>query len=386
MSARPPLLNSTLGACLGITAGSHVAVYLLNATLPLHLVALGGSKTEVGLLFSTTGIVSMLLRPAVGGWIDRYGFRPVMLPSVGFLVATLLLLRLAGTPTGLIVLVGGIGLGHSVVSTGAGVLAAQASPPARRGEALGIYYVTTSLAFSLGPPIGLALYAGGGLGRCVLVAIAIGIGIGALVVAAPVAAPAAGAPSRVQWVSRRALPAAATLVATNVGYSSIYAFLPLYAIAAGGAGDLTWFYALFSACIILGRLALARVSDRVGRALVIVPAIAASGAAYALLSLPPRPATLAAAAVLHGAGVAMLYPTLLAQLVDRTPERERGSAIGTLSGSFDLGNVIGSLLVGVTVERLSYGAGYRMAAAGAACGLLLFLWFERRAAGAGGIM
>ena len=76
----------------------------------------------------------------------------------------------------------------------------------------------------------------------------------------------------------------------------------------------------------------------------------------------------------------------MAQLVDRTPGRERGSAIGTLSGSFDLGNVIGSLLVGVTVERLSYAAGYRTAVVGAACGLLLFLWFERRAAGAGGMM
>jgi len=220
----------------------------------------------------------------------------------------------------------------------------------------------------------------------VLVAAAIGSGIGVLVVGVRVPAPAPGAAARLRWISRRALPAAAILVATNVGYSSIYAFLPLYAIAAGGAGDLTWFYVLFSACIILGRLALARVSDRVGRARVIGPAIAASGAAYALLSLPPRPATLAAAAVLHGAGVAMLYPTLLAQLVDRTPERERGSAIGTLSGSFDLGNVIGSLLVGVTVERLSYAAGYRTAVVGAACGLLLFLWFERRAAGAGGMM
>ena len=386
MSERPPLLNPTLGACLGITAGSHVAVYLLNATLPLHLVALGGSYTEVGLLFSTTGMVSMFLRPAVGGWIDRYGFRPVMLPGVGFLVATLLLLPLAATPTALIALMGGIGLGNSLVSTGAGVLAAQVSPPTRRGEALGIYYVVTSLSFSLAPPIGLALYAGGGLGRCVLVAGAIAVGIGLLVVGARVPAAASGEPARLQWISRRALPAAATLVATNVGYSSIYAFLPLYAITAGGAEDLTWFYALFSACIILGRLALARVSDRVGRAQVIVPAIAASGAAYALLSLAPRPATLAAAAVLHGAGVAMLYPTLLAQLVDRTPDRERGSAIGTLSGSFDLGNVIGSLLIGVTVEHLSYAAGFWLAMAGAACGLLLFLWFERRAAGAGGMM
>ena len=135
MSERPPLLNPTLGACLGITTGSHLAVYLLNATLPLHLVALGGSHTEVGLLFSTTGVVSMLLRPLVGGWIDRYGFRPVMLPGVGFLVATLLLLPLAATPAGLVALMGGIGVGNSVVSTGAGVLAAQASPPARRGPA-----------------------------------------------------------------------------------------------------------------------------------------------------------------------------------------------------------------------------------------------------------
>jgi hypothetical protein len=38
------------------------------------------------------------------------------------------------------------------------------------------------------------------------------------------------------------------------------------------------------------------------------------------------------------------------------------------------------------VERLSYAAGYRTAVVGAACGLLLFLWFERRAAGAGGMM
>src|SRR5581483_11792882 len=300
VSARPPLLTPTFGACLGITAGSHVAVYLLNATLPLHLVALGGSHTEVGLLFSTTGVVSMLLRPAVGGWIDRYGFRPVMLPGAGFLVATLLLLPLAATPTSLIVLMGGIGLGNSVVSTGAGVLAAQASPPARRGEALGLYYVATSVSFSLGPPIGLALYAGGGLARCVLVATAIGLGTGLLVLRARGAGPAAGAAPRLQWINRRALPAAATLVSTNVGYTSIYAFLPLYAIATGGAGDLTWFYALFSACIVLGRLALARLSDRVGRAQVIGPAIAASGAAYALLSLPPRPTSLAAAAILHG--------------------------------------------------------------------------------------
>jgi MFS family permease len=109
-----------------------------------------------------------------------------------------------------------------------------------------------------------------------------------------------------------------------------------------------------------------------------VPAIAATVLSYVALGLPPRVATLAAGAVLLGAGVAVFYPTLLALLVDRTPESERGSAIGTLSGSFDLGNVIGSVLVGVTVERVSYAAGFRVAAAGALLGLLLFVLAERR--------
>jgi len=307
------LVTPTLAACLGITAGAHIAVYLLNATLPLHLVALGGSKTQVGLLFSVSGVVSMLLRPLVGGWIDRYGFRPVMLPGALVLVATLLILPLAATPVAFIALMGGIGLGNGLISTGAGVLAAQASPPARRGEALGIYYVATSLAFSVGPPLGFALYA----------------------------------------------------------------------LASGLDGNLGWFYALFSACIIVGRLTLSRCSDRIGRARVIVPAIAASGLSYLVLAVPPRPATLAAGAVLLGAGVALFYPTLLALLVDRTPEGERGSAIGTLSGSFDLGSVVGSFLVGLTVERVSYAAGFRVAAGGALLGLVLFVLAERRAIGRG---
>ncbi|MFI5375529.1 MAG: MFS transporter [Candidatus Rokuibacteriota bacterium] len=380
MTADARLVTPTLAACLGITAGAHVAVYLLNATLPLHLVALGGSKTEVGLLFSTSGVVSMMLRPLVGGWIDRYGFRPVMLPGALVLVATLLVLPLAATPVAFIALMGGIGLGNGLISTGAGVLAAHASAPTRRGEALGIYYVATSISFSVGPPLGFALYASGGMRRCFLGAAVIGVGIGLLILSLRVAAPATAA-ARFRWLSRRALPAAATVIAVNVGYSSIYAFLPLYAIASGLDGNLGWFYAVFSACIIVGRLTLSRLSDRIGRTRVIVPAIAVTGLSYVVLALPPRAATLAAGAVLLGAGVAVFYPTLLAQLVDRTAERERGSAIGTLSGSFDLGNVIGSLLVGVTVERVSYAAGFRVAAAGALLGLLLFVLAERRATG-----
>jgi MFS family permease len=375
------LFSPTLVACLAITSAVHIAVYMLSTTLPLHMVALGASKTQVGLLFSVSAGVSMVMRPLVGGWIDRYGFRRVMLPGALVLVATLLVLPMAGSPGLFIALMAGLGFGNGLVSTGAGVLAAQASPPSRRGEALGIYYVATSLAFAVGPPLGFALYASGGMRRCFLGAAAMGVGIALLISSLRETTPSPGSDQRFRWLSRRALPAAATVVAVNIGYSSIYAFLPLYAIASGPDGNLGWFYALFSICIITGRLALSRLSDRIGRARVIIPAVSATMVSYLLLALPPRVPTLAVAAVLLGAGVAVFYPTLLALLVDRTPEAERGSAIGTLSGSFDLGSVVGSMLVGVTVERVSYAAGFHVAAGGALLGLVLFVIAERRLMG-----
>ncbi len=159
----PRLFTPILVSCLAITSGVHIALYMLNTTLPLHLVALGGSKTQVGLLFSVGTVVSMLLRPLVGGWIDRYGFRPVMLPGALVLIATLLVLPLAGTPALVIVLMAGLGCGNGLVSTGVGVLVAQSSSPARRGEALSVYYVATPLAFAVGPPLAFWPYARGGL-------------------------------------------------------------------------------------------------------------------------------------------------------------------------------------------------------------------------------
>lgn len=375
------LITPTIAACLAISGGVHVVVYLLNATLPLHMVALGGSKTQVGLLFAVSTTVSMVLRPLVGAWVDRFGARRVMLPGAMVLIATLLLLPLAAAPAAYVVLIAGLGCANGVLATAAGVLVAQASSPARRGEALNVYFLATALSFAAGPPLGLGLYARGGIRPCFVAALGLGVLVALLILTLRSPALERVPHKGFRWFSRRALPAAATVVCVNIGYSSIYAFLPLYALASGLEGSLGWFYVLFSICIITGRLTLRGLSDRIGRAQVIMPAVALTTLSYLILALPPRVPTLAAAAIMLGAGVAMFYPTLLALLVDRTPEAERGSAMGTLSGSFDLGSVLGSLLVGFTVERVSFAAGFHAAAAGALAGLTLFVLAERRAAG-----
>lgn len=141
-----------------------------------------------------------------------------------------------------------------------------------------------------------------------------------------------------------------------------------------------WFSALFSIWLVVCRVLLRRMSDRVGRAPVIIPAMAAIALGFGVLAAPPSPASLAAGALLLGGGVSVLYPTLVALVVDRTPEGERGLAIGTLSGSFDLGVVVGSALIGFVVERTSYGTGFAVASATAVLGLATFLLTEQRRA------
>jgi predicted MFS family arabinose efflux permease len=68
---------------------------------------------------------------------------------------------------------------------------------------------------------------------------------------------------------------------------------------------------------------------------------------------------------------------MIALLVDRTPDQERGLAMGTLSASWDVGVVLGSALVGAVVERVSYHAGFGVGALGASVGLLVFALLER---------
>ncbi len=187
------LITPTIAACLAISGGVHVVVYLLNATLPLHVVGLGGTKTQVGLLFAMSTTVSMILRPLVGGWVDRFGARRVMLPGVMVLIATLLLLPLAAAPAAYVALMAGLGCGNGVLATAAGVLVAQASPSARRGEALSVYFLATALSFAAGPPLGLALYERGGIGPCFVAALGLG-GLIALLILTLRARPLESAP------------------------------------------------------------------------------------------------------------------------------------------------------------------------------------------------
>ena len=366
--------------CVAITALVHVVTYLLNTQLPLHIVALGGSHAQIGWLFAVTTGVAMLLRPQVGGWTDRYGGRAVMLPGAGVLVVTMLALYLAATPLAFIVLMAGLGIANALLSTTGSIVVAGESPADRRGESLALYYVASSAGVALGPALGFGLAEVGGIGLNFGVVTALSVVIAALVVVlrtAPGNETAPGGLGRL-W-SSHAVPASIALIVITLGAATVYAFLPLHA-AAGGLGRIAWFFPLMSGCTIVCRLLLRRTSDRFGRARVLVPALITIALGHIALAAPPTVLSLVLGAALLGSGNSMLYPTLVALIVDRTPIAERGRAIGTLSGAWDVGLAIGSPLIAILVQARGFSAGFLASALAVVLGLLVFLATERHRA------
>lgn len=372
--------RSRIRVCVVLTALVHVITYLLNTQLPLHVVALGGSHAQIGWLFAVATGVAMVLRPQVGGWTDRYGGRAVMLPGAGMLILTMLGLSLARTPLAFIGLMAGLGVANALISTTGSIVVAGESPADRRGESLALYYVASSVGVALGPALGFALAEIGGMGLNLTAVTALAVAVAALVVWLRTAPGDPAAPGGIgpPW-SRAAVPASVALIVITLGAATVYAFLPLHA-AAGGLGRIAWFFPLMSGCTIVCRLLLRRASDRFGRVRVLVPALTAIALGHIALALPPTLGSLVLGAALLGSGNSMLYPTLVALVVDRTPVAERGRAIGTLSGAWDVGLAVGSPLIALLVDARGFSAGFLASALTTALGLALLLTLERRRA------
>src|SRR5262249_59828116 len=106
--AASPVFNRTVLLCVGITLLVHIVTYLLNTQLPLQIVALGGSYSQIGWLFAVNTGIAMVLRPQVGGWGACYRARKLMLAGPGVLLLTLAAPNRPATPVTLIQLMAGL--------------------------------------------------------------------------------------------------------------------------------------------------------------------------------------------------------------------------------------------------------------------------------------
>jgi MFS family permease len=127
-------------------------------------------------------------------------------------------------------------------------------------------------------------------------------------------------------------------------------FPVLFAGAGLGVGRIGVLAALYPAVWGLGQLATGALSDRWGRKRFIVGGMLLQAAALALVAVGDVFSVWALAAVLLGAGTAMVYPTLLAAIGDVAHPAWRARSVGIYRLWRDGGFAVGALLAGVLAD------------------------------------
>jgi MFS family permease len=141
----------------------------------------------------------------------------------------------------------------------------------------------------------------------------------------------------------------------NLNDALAWGLAPLY-LAAHGAGvrEIAVVAAAYPLVWGAGQLATGWLSDHIGRKPLITAGMIVQAAALGLLvagegSFAPS----LAAALLLGAGTAMVYPTLIAAVSDASQPRDRARVIGVYRFWRDFGFVLGALVAGIGADATS---------------------------------
>jgi MFS family permease len=373
--------------------GQERTVLPLLATEVFGLQALTSALTFI----VAFGLTKALTNFAAGALSDRYGRRPVLV--VGWIVGLPVPLLLMWAPAWEWVVFANVllGINQGLTWSTTIIMKIDLVGPARRGLAMGLneaagYGAVALTAFATGliaegwglrpAPFLLGLaYAGLGLGLSVIFVRETGGHARHEASVHPERDHLPGGLSirrvfALTTFRERALSAASQAgLVNNLNDGLAWGLLPIYYATAGlSVAEIGALAAIYPAVWGLGQLATGALSDRIGRKGLIVGGMLLQAVAIALIAAAPGFVPWAFAAVLLGAGTAMVYPTLLAVIGDVAHPAWRASAIGVYRLWRDIGFAVGALLVGVIADRFGMPAAiWTVAAVTGASGVVVLV-------------
>ncbi|GEL18739.1 MFS transporter [Pseudonocardia asaccharolytica] len=150
----------------------------------------------------------------------------------------------------------------------------------------------------------------------------------------------------------------------NLNFGLSWGLFPLLFATSGLAVDqIGVLFALYPAVWGIGQLLTGGLSDRWGRKHLITAGMLTQATALAIIAVADTFALWAAAAMLLGAGTAMVYPTLLAVIGDVAHPAWRGRAVGVYRVWRDAGYAVGALMAGIVADLWGLRAAVWLAAA-----------------------
>ena len=367
---RPGLAFAGLFA---VTFCGLLAVGAVLPVLPRYVHGpLGAGDVAVGVVIGSYAISGLLLRPVAGRLADRRGRKPTVLVGGLLLCLSGLLylpsLGLAGLILARLVL----GAGEGSVYTAGSAWIIDLAPPARRGRVLGLYGLAVWGGLSVGPLAGEVLLQTSGYTAVWIFAAAMPL-LGALIalrVPDPFEPVTHAEPHPL--IAPEAVRPGLAVALASIGYAAVATFIVLH-LEDRGVGHGALVFGAFAAMIVLTRLVIGDLPDRIGAARVAIGATLGEAVGLLAIALAHSLPVALVGGMAMGAAFSLLNPSLMLIAVNRVSPEARGAAMGTFTAFFDAGVGIGAPLAGLAAALTDYEGAFVLAAAIAVGSSLLIL-------------
>jgi MFS family permease len=322
--------------------------------LPKYLLnELSASASLVGNAHGVFALGAVLLIPACGHWLDRYGAKPVL--SVGLVIGALSFFTFPQARTAPAVL--GLrflhGISFALVFNAGSALTIDLAPRARRAEAIGYFGTAMMITNGFGP--GLAELIAQHWGWPPVFKMCAAYSLLGLIVASFISdgspRPAHGSVARVQ-LSVPLIGALSACAAMGVGVGTSKTFVPAILVEDGVRAVGPYFIA-FTGGALFQRLVLGWIPDRIGHLRATVIALVGYGVSLMLVGVAPA-ALISLVSVLIGVAHGMAYPATVALALDLAPESVRGRITAWATGGFNIGFAASSSGLAMLENQLGY--------------------------------
>ncbi|MGH0028771.1 MAG: MFS transporter [Myxococcota bacterium] len=350
--------------------------------LPGFLSDLGANDVVIGFIFGVTGVTAIAARPPIGRFMDLRGRRGIILVGgVLNVCAGAAYLTVEAIGPWIVCIRVFHGLAEGMLFTGLFTYGADCVPADRRTQGLALFGVSGMAPIALGATLGdeiLKLWDFQGLFWA-----ALGFAVLSLLFSLPLrdvhrAQGETAEPSRgflAALRQRELLPLWWIGAIFAVALASVFTFLKRY-VDETGHGTVPGFFNAYTAMALLLRVFLGWLPDRIGPLRVLLPALVCLVLAFSLLALADGSAEVVMAGLLFGVGHGFTFPILFGIVVTRARDSDRGSAMGILTGLFDLGVVLGGPFFGAIITGWGFSAAFGTAAAVVALGTAVFVVWD----------
>jgi MFS family permease len=333
-----------------------IAFYILIPTLPLYIVdVLKEPKSSVGITLASFTIAALVIRLFAGFALDAWGRKTIFI--ISFLIFCLIfgLYPFASSIVFLFAIRFIHGFAWGVTGTAGSTIAVDLIPPQKRGEGIGYYGLSMTIAMAVGPFIGLFICNDGSYIRMFITATL--VAIAGFILITFIRFPRFVRPESPKsfklntLIEKSSLPASLNILLVMIPYGAIISFITIYGKEIGikNSGP---FFMVLAISLGLTRIFSGRIFDRSGPKTLSVSGILLLVFGLFVLATFRSYFGYHLSAILLGLGFGILFPLNQAMVNNLVEPHQRGAANSTLFTAFDLGIGTGMILIGVLADLI----------------------------------